>query len=354
MSINLFMPVRVLLVIVSIITFTNASAETLDEEVHSEDDAFKYGTYNSQMQSPEGASFSGVNNLPALHKKYIPRGVEQEVKILDYDQYNPKHQNATKDELTMLRKYYRHVNLKNKIPQMSYISFRYLYALPTIVQDYQNKISGSTVVQNAAIEVFNTISASNNGKLLLDKRSFGISASYGKKLSARTHSEWEILFYQKSFIHSDSTANGIPISYDYIDSTGATQTTTLQYNNVEYIQRNFAVLYSRHFEFLSFFGESSSDKIRRFIPYVTIGGGAISRWNYLRFSAGTLGTSSVAQDLTTKESMFNFMPAFIFGGGIRYRVTETIYFDGQIKSIQPTNDINFQNYIASIGLRIYF
>ena len=322
-----------------------------------QEEAFKYGTYNAQMKvrSDESVFSSKLNNLPMEHKKYVEPIKEEKIQILDYDEYNPKHRQATQEELARLRQHYRHVSLKEKVPQLSYIAFRYIYALPTVVNDYQNKVSGSTVVQKAAIDVFNAISAANQNQLLLDQRSFGLGASYGKRLSKRTASEWEIMFYQKSFIHSDNTSTGIAVNYDYTDATGAPQVGTIMYNNVEYIQRNLALTYSRHLEFLSFFGESSSDKIAKFVPYATLGVGTISRWNFLRFSSGILGTTSaMATDLTTNEEMFKFMPAFVYGVGLKYQFTQSLHFDAQFKSTQPINDINIQNYIALAGLRIYF
>ena len=322
-----------------------------------EEEAFKYGTYNAQMKNVEDDTVfsSKLNNLPMEHKQYIPPAEEESIQILNYDEYNPKHRQATQKELARLRKYYRHVSLKEKVPQLSYIAFRYIYALPTVVNNYQSKITGSTVIQKAAIDTFNTISSANGSQLLLDQRSFGLGLAYGKRLSRRTASEWEVMFYQKSFVHSDNSSTGIPVDYPYTDATGAPQVGTIKYNNVEYIQRNFALTYSRHLEFLSFFGESSSDKIKKLAPYVTLGGGAISRWNFLRFSAGTLGTTSaMATDLTTNEEMFKFMPAFVYGVGLKYQFTQSLHFDAQFKSTQPINDINVQNYIVSAGLRIYF
>ncbi len=321
-----------------------------------EEEAFKYGTYNAQMKNVEDDTVfsSKLNNLPMEHKKYIPPAEEESIQILNYDEYNPKHRQATQKELARLRKHYRHVSLKEKVPQLSYIAFRYIYALPTVVNDYQNKVSGSTVIQKAAIEVFNTISSANGTQLLLDQRSFGLGLAYGKRLSRRTASEWEVVFYQKSFVSSNTSKDGIVVTYQYTDATGVPQNGEIKYNNVEYIQRNLALTYSRHLEFLSFFGESSSDKIVKLVPYVTLGGGAISRWNFLRFSSGTLGTSASATDLTTNEEMFKFMPAFVYGLGLKYQFTQSLHFDAQFKSIQPINDINVQNYIVSAGLRIYF
>jgi len=321
-----------------------------------EEEAFKYGTYNAQMKNVEDDTVfsSKLNNLPMEHKQYIPPAEEESIQILNYDEYNPKHRQATQKELARLRKHYRHVSLKEKVPQLSYIAFRYIYALPTVVNNYQSKITGSTIFQKAAIEVFNTISSANGTQLLLDQRSFGLGAAYGKRLSRRATSEWEVVFYQKSFVHSDTSTTGIVIDYDYTDATGVAQVEKRKYNNVEYIQRNLALTYSRHLEFLSFFGESSSDKIVKLVPYVTLGGGAISRWNFLRFSSGTLGTSASATDLTTNEEMFKFMPAFVYGVGLKYQFTQSLHFDAQFKSIQPINDINVQNYIVSAGLRIYF
>ena len=322
-----------------------------------QEEAFKYGTYNAQMQDESGESVfsSKLHRIQNEHKRYVPSLEQDKIEILNYDEYNPKHRQATQDEITRLRKHYRHVSLKNKAPQLSYIAFRYIYALPSVVNDYQEKISGSTIIQKAAINIFNSISSANGNQLLLDQRSFGIGGAYGKRLSSRVASEWEVMFYQKSFIHSDTSTTGIVVNYDYTDATGEPQVATLKYNNVEYIQRNIAFIYSRHLEFLNFFGEASSDKVARFVPYVTLGGGAISRWNFLRFSAGALGTtSSTATDLTTNEAMFSVMPAFVYGIGLKYAFTEYLHLDAQLKSTQPINDINIQNYIASGGLRIYF
>ncbi len=322
-----------------------------------EEEAFKYGTYNAQIKSTsgEGVFSSKLNNLPMEHKQYIPPEDSEKIEILNYDEYNPRHQQATQEELARLRKHYRHVSLKEQVPQLSYIAFRYIYALPTVVNNYQSKVSGSTVLQKAGIAAFNAITSANGNQLLLDQRSVGLGASYGKRLSKRTSSEWEVMFYQKSFTHSDNSANGIAVNYDYTDATGNAQVGTIRYNNVEYIQRNLAFTYSRNLDFLNFFGESSNDRIAKFVPYATLGGGLISRWNFLRFSLGTLGTSSATADnLTTDEEMFKFMPAFVYGVGLRYQFTESLHFDAQFKSTQPINDINIQNYIASGGVRIYF
>lgn len=322
-----------------------------------EEEAFKYGTYNAQIKSTsgEGVFSSKLNNLPMEHKQYIPPEDSEKIEILNYDEYNPKHQQATQEELARLRKHYRHVSLKEQVPQLSYIAFRYIYALPTVVNDYQSKVSGSTAIQKAAIDAFSAITSANKNQLLLDQRSVGFGAAYGRRLSKRTASEWEVVFYQKSFVHSDSSSTGIVINYDYTDATGNAQVGTIRYNNVEYIQRNLALTYSRNLDFLSFFGESSNDRIAKFVPYATLGGGVISRWNFLRFSSGRLGTTSAtAEDLTTNEAMFSFMPAFVYGVGLRYQFTEYLHFDAQIKSTQPINDINVQNYIASGGVRIYF
>ena len=326
-------------------------------EENASSEAFKYGTYNARAKVRNSESLpSQVNDLPMEHQKYIPPQDEAgKIDVLNYDEYSPKHQKATQAEIERLRKHYRHVALKDQVPQLHYIAFKYIYALPTVVNDYQEKVSGSTTIQKAAIDVFNTISVQNVNQLLLDKRSFGIGGSYGRQLSKSVSSEWEVAFYQKTFTHTDSSLTGIAVSYDYTDAAGNPQVGTLKYTNVEYIQRNLALTYSRHIEFINFFGESSSEKISKFVPYVTIGGGAISRWNFLRFSLDALGTTSSAiADLTTDESIFSFMPAFVYGLGLRYKMTSYLSFDAQFKSIQPVNDINFQNYAIFTGLRIYF
>lgn len=321
-------------------------------------DAFKYGTYNAQMKLPtDGEVFtSKKTTLPIEHKKYVePVNEMENLEIVNYDEYNPEHQKEVKVIVEKLRQNYRHVALKDQVPQLSYVEFKYLYALPTVVNNYQSKVVGSTTIQKSAIEVFNSITANNGTQLLLDKRSFGLGGSYGRVLSKRATSEWEVVFYQKAFSQTDSSTTGISVNYDYTDSSGAPQVGTLKYTNVEYIQRNIALTYSRHLAFLNFFGESSSARVSKLVPYIIFGGGAISRWNFLRFSTGALGTtSSAVSDLTTDESMFGFMPAFVYGLGVRYALTDTLQINGQFKSTQPINDINIQNYVVYTGLRIYF
>ena len=318
-----------------------------------DDEGFKYGTHNALngRDSHWRADYK-KSVLPEKYKKYFPKIMNDDVEILNYDEYNPEHQKATQRELDRLRKYYRHVQLKNKVPQLSYIALKYIYAMPTSVNGYIDKLSGSTIVQNTAIDTFKQMSSGANS-LLLDERSLGFGVSYGRRLSLRTHSEWDVMFYQKSFVYIEPSSAGIVIQYNYTNADGKEQKVVSSYRNLEYIQRNFAVIYSRQYDFINFFDGKVSDGLVKFAPYVTVGVGGISRWNFLRLSSGELGSSN-GQDLQTNEQMFNFMPVVALGGGIKWKVSDAVYLDGQLKSIQPMNDINFSNYIVSGGLRVYF
>jgi hypothetical protein len=261
---------------------------------------------------------------------------------------------ASDSDMSIIKDYYRHLNVNNKVALKRYVAINFLYAPRTTVNGAKDKLVGGTDFRNAAIDAFIQKYATSTS-LTLSRLNVGGSLVYGWISGPHSRREIEVLFLQSSYANTTtttsvpSTTTTTAAALSFTTSINGIST-TYSYSNVEYIQRNISVHYNFYYEL----GDVLSKDVK-FRPFIMLGIGATTRVNFLRLSNGTLGVGGGITDITTSQRYFqNIRPSLNIGVGLAYKTSESFDFTFKAQSIQPYEDLNFGNYMLSMGIRFLF
>lgn len=316
--------------------------------------------YNSYLMSQQNTQnndynnpykYSQRNNFEQQYIPYAPPPVVEEVKLPEMS----ASRRATKKEIMEIENLYRHATVTDKIPSTKFFKFSFIYVLPATVKDFTKKLESNSVFTESAIKAFETYyttNVSNSGIITLNKRNFGVSFGYGKRIAYDVLSEVEAFFYQSGFI-GDKQFLGKNTTFDMVFQEN-NQEITVQYNNVEYIQRTIGMHYNIYKEFPDLFRESTNVFFKKLVPYFKIGGGLTSRYHFLRLSQGILGNGGTRGGETTKQNYFNIRPSFGLGIGTTYQINDSLSTEFNLSTIQVVTDIQPKNFMVQMGFRYNF
>jgi hypothetical protein len=275
--------------------------------------------------------------------------------VFPVDQIDYTKQRASKQEIALIKQYYKHPSITDKVQASKYIAIGFIYTMPTRVTNARNGLSGSTPITQAVISDFNKNHSSN---VILNKRPFGFGLAFGSQVSYSVKREFEFIFYQASYLYNNSN----PMATNQTDASklkiiykeNGVDITAL-FDNAEYIRRNISFHYNLQKDFNNFFSDNSDAFLNKVIPFIIGGIGLTSRVSMIRVSNGILGNGNGIDDIMTTVNYLRIMPSVNLGIGIRYKINDTFAFNLKINTIQVVNDINLSgNYIMQGGFVVFF
>jgi hypothetical protein len=290
-------------------------------------------------------------------KQYIEPNVLNTIPIFPIATINTVGERASERDLNIIKQYYRHTNIVDKVSDRSYITISFIYTMPTGISS-NNELSankGSPELTQAVINNFNTNYRNN---LTLNGRNFGLGFVFGSQVSFSVKREFELLLYQASNVYfirnpnqqtADPSGGRLQIVYKQNDVD-----ITASFDNAEYIKRNISFHYNIQKDFNGLFSKTPNTFFNKLTPFISVGGGISSRVTFLRLSNGFLGDGNEISDVITNVNYLKLMPSFGVGVGLRYQFSDNLAFNLKVNSIQVINDINFaENYIVQSGLVIF-
>ena len=305
-------------------------------------------------------SFSAFANKNPSVDRYIEPKILKQIPVFPMQKIDTFKTRATKEDLQLINKYYRHPSLVDKVQGNKYLFVSFIYTLPTRVASPENGLSPMSGVAfpltNAIIQNFKQNHSSN---VVLNKRPFGFSIAFGSQVAYSIKREFEFVFYQASYIYNnnnpnavvnDPNANRLKIIYP---ENGFD--VTVLFDNAEYIRRTIGLHYNIQKDFNSFFSSNPDTFFNKITPFIAGGIGLTSRVTMLRLSNGILGNGGGIEDVVTNVNYLKIMPSFNLGAGFRYKISDKFAFNLKFNTIQVINDINLSNnYVMQGGFVVFF
>lgn len=286
--------------------------------------------------------------------KYIEPKILKSIPNFPISKIDQKSARATEKDIRVIRQYYRHSDVMDKIKSNKYISVAFLYTLPFRVANPSKDLKVnqfSLGLTNAVISDFATNRSEN---VVLNKRNFGLAFAFGSQVSHSIKREFELVVYQAVYIYNQNTFTPGALNTERLQYTYQEDglDITASFDNAEYIKRNISLHYNIQKDFLHIFG-SGSDK--RLTPFVVGGLGVTSRVTFIRLSNGVLGNGDALNNVITDVNYFKILPSFNLGAGVRYKLNDTFAINFKVNTIQVVNDISFaNNYFVQLGGVAFF